>query len=159
MKRVMVAKGIRLLSVWVIGLFTFVCLLSSESFSDTPLYTSSASRIPGKVYWHTNLSSGWAEAKKRNLPMVIFITSERCTYCDAMKRNSWCNDQIQRSVSSQFVAIELKPGRNDATLSKIDVPAFPTTLVGIPDGKIISHAVGYQPPTELQSLLNRARTY
>ena len=150
MKRIMVPKGMAALMISAITL----SLVASRTQAETPRYvTAGTTPSNTQVFWHTNLKSGWAEARKRNLPMVIFITSRRCHYCDAMKRNTWCNDQVQRNMAGKFVAIELTPERNEATLKRIKIPAFPTTLLGIPSGKVIAHRVGYQPPTELRGLL------
>ena len=89
--------------------------------------------------------------------MVIFITSERCRYCDAMKRDTWCDGEISRRLSKDFVAIRLTPENNPETLSRINVKAYPTTLIGVPRGKIIDHRVGYQPATTIHHLLSQAR--
>lgn len=156
MNRFMVLKGHRIPAAVCLAALVLVAT-SKETRGETQLYASATAREPGKVYWHTDFNSGWAEAKRRNLPMVIFITSERCRYCDAMKRNTWCSKDIQSRVANDFVAIELKPGRNAKTLSRIKIPAYPTTLLGVPSGKVIAHRVGYQPPAELKALLAEAK--
>ncbi|NND98635.1 MAG: thioredoxin family protein [Pirellulaceae bacterium] len=109
--------------------------------------------------WYTDLQSGWLESKRLGLPMVIFITSDRCVYCDAMKRDTWCNSDIQNSLSGDFIAIRLTPKTNHETLSRIKIPAFPTTLLGSPSGKVIAHRVGYQPPRAMRGLLAEADQY
>lgn len=110
------------------------------------------------IAWHTDLRSGWLEAKRRNLPMLIFITSDSCIYCDAMKKNTWCNPTVQNRLAGKFVAIKLHKNRNQETLSRIKVDTYPTTLMGLPKGKIIGHRLGYQPPDALQAFLSEAKT-
>ena len=89
--------------------------------------------------------------------MVIFITTDRCRYCDAMKQDTWCNDSI-RSRLRDFVAIRLTPQRNSATLGRINVKMYPTTLMGVPEGKIVSHREGYQPPAAVHQLLTESES-
>ena len=159
MNRIMVWKGIRSLAALGLAVIVFSSI-ARHSSADTPQsYVSIGNARASEIYWHTDLRSGWAEAHQRKLPMVIFITSNRCHYCDAMKRDTWRNDSIRRQIAGGFVAIELNPQRNAETLARIDVPAYPTTLLGIPDGKVIAHRVGYQQPNQLRGLLAEADSH
>ncbi|MEM9368191.1 MAG: thioredoxin family protein [Planctomycetota bacterium] len=122
--------------------------------------TSSSRNIPGQtspaLSWHDDLQSGWEASKSTGRPMLIFITSESCVYCDAMKDQTICNDRILRRLADRFVAIRLRPKVNGRVLSRIKVPAYPTTLVAAPEGKVIAHKVGYQPVDALAQLLESA---
>ncbi|TWU26796.1 hypothetical protein Pla52o_06510 [Novipirellula galeiformis] len=108
------------------------------------------------VGWHRTLRSGWLEARKRNLPMVIYISSDHCAYCDAMKRDTWSNQSVEQRVSQDFVAILLTPRENAETLGRVNVSMYPTTLVGMPEGKIVAHRAGYQPAAALHQFLSDA---
>ena len=118
----------------------------------------STTEMSRPVNWHTDLQSGWREAKSRNVPMVIFITTDSCIYCDAMKRDTWCNDSVANRLSKGFVAIHLNKHKNQQTLGRIEVTTYPTTILGTPNGKVIGHRLGYQPPTELHAFLGEAKT-
>lgn len=149
MKRIMVLLGLG------------SCLLLSSSLSshaDMPVSVSDDRKglIEPLVTWHTDLQSGWRESKRLGVPMVIFITSEDCVYCDAMKQNTWCNQSIKQRLANKFVAIRLNPKRNGSTLDRIKIETYPTTLLGSPNGKVIAHRVGYQPPEALQAFLVEA---
>lgn len=125
-----------------------------DASAEMPRLTSSSARpLAPRVTWHRDLNSGWAEAIRRKVPMVIYITTERCRYCDAMKRDTWCNELVQSDLAGDFVAIELSPQANASTLGRIDVKTYPTTLIGVPEGKIVEHRTGYQPAAEMRSLL------
>ncbi|EMI52856.1 thioredoxin family protein [Rhodopirellula sallentina] len=116
--------------------------------------TSSRTVADDGLRWHDNLESGWKEAKATGRPMVIFITSEQCVYCDAMKRDTLCDESIRKRLLSRFVPIRLRPGPNNRVLSRIDVPAYPTTLIAHPKGKVIAHRVGYQPVKNFHEMLS-----
>lgn len=85
--------------------------------------------------------------------MVIFITSNRCSYCDAMKNSTWRDQSVLQKIRNGFVAIRLTPDRNGDDLKRIHVPAYPTTLVGTPKGRVVGHRIGYQPAGEVHTLL------
>ena len=143
--------------VWM-GLGSLLILSSTSNVSaEMPRYVTPSGVPASSVVWHETLNAGWKESRRRGVPMVIYITSERCKYCDAMKRDTWCHESVRHRLARSFVAIRLTPRRNSATLSRIDVQTYPTTLVGIPEGKIISHRNGYQPPAALHGLLTEAK--
>ena len=107
------------------------------------------------VAWYEDFDAGWQAAKESRRPMVIFISSKRCYYCDAMKQSTWVDRGVLDKIKQKFVAIRLTPERNSKVLERIDVPAYPTTLVGHPDGHILGHRVGFQPASAMQSFLNK----
>lgn len=139
-----------------------VCLLL---FSPLCVGSSSDAASPGRlggsgmlgIQWHRNFNQGWAAAKNANRPLLIYITAPGCVYCDAMKRDTWCDAAIETEVTDDFIAIELSPEQNAEVLSRIKVQAYPMTLVGSPEGKILDHRVGYQPPHEMRQLLRATR--
>lgn len=148
MKRFMVALGLGSL------------LLSYSARAEMPRSLgSTANSLPTSptIVWHDTLETGWQESRKRDVPMVIYITSERCHYCEAMKRDAWCDETVRQRLSRGYVAIRLSPQQNSATLDRINVKAYPTTLVGIPRGKIIAQRTGYQPASALHQLLSEAK--
>ncbi|MCA9139799.1 MAG: thioredoxin family protein [Planctomycetales bacterium] len=155
-KRIMVCHGqyVRIAVMATVAIMS--CQFASAEMPTTnspQLVRAGATSHEEGVVWYDDLESGWKAAKASHRPMVIFITSQRCRYCDAMKRDTWRDGGVLQRVKNGFVAIRLSPDRNSETLGRIHVPAYPTTLIGHPDGKIIAHKVGYQPPTEMHRLL------
>ena len=143
-----------------LGFGSLLVFLSAQALAEMPVSVTSKGSEPPRpsVTWHTDLQSGWRESKRRGIPMLIFITTDNCTYCTAMKKDSWCDATIQQRVAHSFVGVRLTPQRNARTLKRIKVPSFPTTLAGSPDGKIIGHRIGYQPPGELHQFLSEIVT-
>jgi protein disulfide-isomerase len=71
-----------------------------------------------------------------------------------MKRDTWCDQAIRERLASGFVAIRLTPRNNSKVLKRIKISSYPTTLIGVPQGKIVDHRVGYQPPASMHQLLS-----
>ena len=109
---------------------------------------------PVSLVWHDNLDEGWRESKRRGLPMVVFITSDNCVYCDAMKKDTWCDGEVLGQLRQNFVAIQLKRDRDSELLSRIKVPSYPMTLVASPEGKVMDQRIGYQPPEQVRKLFS-----
>jgi hypothetical protein len=140
-----------------IGILCISGSVASVANAEIPLGRLAASPVNSQssIVWHEDLDSGWRESKRTGRPMVIFITSARCRYCDAMKSATWRDLGIKSRVGNEFVAVQLCPERNAKELSRIQVDVYPTTIVALPQGKVIDHRKGYQPPDLLHSLLNR----
>lgn len=150
MNRIMVVLGLGSLLLAVVSV--------PNLRAEMPRFVS-ASGVPttAPVVWHKSLKSGWAEARRRDVPMVIYITSENCQYCEAMKRDTWCDHAIGQRLSHDFVAIRLTPKENLETINRIKLKMFPATLIGLPQGKIIDHRYGYQPSGEIHQVLSNAK--
>jgi len=130
---------------------------ASETRAATfPAVSESFVASNGQLEWFEDLETGWREAKRSGRPMLIFITSGSCQFCDAMKQRTLDDSAVRRRLAKGFVPIRLRPDRNAAVLSRITVKAFPTTLLAMPAGKVIGHRVGYQPPAQLHALLSEA---
>ncbi|MFG0261318.1 MAG: thioredoxin family protein [Novipirellula sp. JB048] len=159
MKRIMVR--LRQHAVWgtVLAAVVFALLHAVPVAAEMPLrsvVTSRPQAAPPQVRWHRTLRAGWQEARQRNLPMVIYISSDHCAYCDAMKRDTWSDRSVEQRVSQDFVAILLTPRENAETLGRVNVAMYPTTLIGMPEGKIVAHRAGYQPAAALHQFLSNA---
>jgi thioredoxin-related protein len=143
--------------VWVV--LTSLIVSASDSLfavSPSPMTASDSSglrRPLAGIRWHRDFDQGWAEAKRSNRPLLIYITAPNCIYCEAMKRDTWCDQSIEAAVGQEFVAIQLSPEENANVISRIKVETYPMTLIGIPEGKIVAHRKGYQPPSEMKTLL------
>ncbi|WP_372896442.1 thioredoxin family protein [Stieleria sp.] len=158
MKRFMVCTGqYALLAIVVLFAVSHCTAHAADLVGNYPHPVGhTVSSAESAIQWHEDLDAGWRAAKQSGRPMVIFITSSRCRYCDAMKRDTWTDGTIRSRLKNGFVAIRLSPDRNAEVLRRIDVPAYPTTLIGHPDGKVLAHKVGYQPPGALHQLLGAA---
>lgn len=166
MKRIMVRRGLKAAFAFL-ALIAFLgpstCSAHSPTVAQSPTVDATnvvnSSRLvsvtssEGRVTWHEDFNDGWRVARESGRPMVIYITSQRCRYCEAMKRDTWRNGSILKRVKDGFVAIRLSPERNSEVLKRIKVPAYPMTLIGHPKGRILAHKVGYQPPSQMHQLL------
>ncbi|QDT02754.1 hypothetical protein K227x_11320 [Rubripirellula lacrimiformis] len=150
----------------IVGLGIVISLASAQAgWAEMPQrasttvarYPTQQSEIRPTISWHTSLESGWAESRRRNVPMVIYITTDPCKYCNAMKNDTWRDRSVQQDLAGDFVAIELSPEQNSSTLHRIKIDAYPTTLIGVPEGKIIASRQGYQPAAAMKSLLREAK--
>ncbi len=134
-----------------------IALLSNSVRAESPYVTPVSYEIqsPSAITWHRDLESGWRESRRTGRPMVIFITAAHCRYCDAMKSATWHDRSVESRVAADFVAVQLCPEENSAELSRVQVNVYPTTIVALPQGKVVDHRKGFQTPALLHGLLSR----
>lgn len=120
--------------------------------------TIASSGLLNEPRWHEELETGWEASKETGRPMLIFITTEQCTFCDAMKENTLCDPTVRERLFRRFIPIRLRPDANNRVLSRIKVTTFPTTLVAHPRGKVLAHRIGYQPVDRFHELLSEVAT-
>ena len=114
--------------VWMglVSLLLPIVSVTPAAHAEMPRHESSPLSVPAPgIQWHETLDSGWAESRRRNLPMVIYITSDNCHYCDAMRQNTWCNASVRSRIAKGFIPIRLSRHRNSATLGRIQVEMYP----------------------------------
>lgn len=142
---------------WAIGgvILAVGSLISGNAIAQFPLSGLGAG-FKKQIFWHDNLDSGWRESQRTGRPMVIYITAAQCRYCDAMEQITWHDRAIETRVSEQFVAVQLSAERNARELNRIHVAMYPMTIVAVPQGKVVDHCKGFQPPELIIELLNRA---
>jgi protein disulfide-isomerase len=138
------------------GVLIATIVFASPSFAETSTSVDPSSQRIST--WREDLSTGWQESKQRNVPMVVYITCDPCVYCDAMSEQTWCDRSIVGKLRGGFVPIRLDRDRDSKLLSRIRIPAYPLTLVASPNGKVLSHRVGFQPPDAIQNMLNEAQS-
>lgn len=106
--------------------------------------------------WYDTLELGWNAARDTGRPMLILITSEHCPYCDVMKEVTLSDPTVRDRLLRRFIPIRLRPSSNARVLSRVEVTAFPTTLLAHPRGKVVAHRIGFQPVDQFHQFLNEA---
>lgn len=133
-------------------------VMATRIASATPVDGQNRVVAEPQIQWFDSLESGWKAARETGRPMVIFITSEHCAYCDAMKKNTLCESSVRDRLLERFIPIRLRPDSNAQVLSRVEVTAFPTTLVALPRGKVVAHRIGYQPVDQFHQFLSEVAT-
>ena len=89
-------------------------------------------------------------------PVFLFVTSEECSYCKKMERESLKNQQIIRKLSTDFVPARLKLDPESQLARDLKVTMFPTTVIIAPDGKIVDYVRGYMSGDKLTACISKA---
>lgn len=110
-------------------------------------------RSKASIEWEKDPAVAAEQARKSGKPIIVYITADYCGYCRKMERESWSDKDVTKTVSENFVALKLDAEKHEKLVARLDVRAYPTTLVFGGDGKHITTAEGFLSRADLLKLL------
>ncbi len=96
------------------------------------------------IAWADNYPSAQQQADQTGKPIVLFFTGNWCVPCKIMKRQVWADDDVMKTVNSDFVpvSIDVDDPNNASLLVRYNVGGTPITIVTDPNGKALRWRVG-----------------
>ncbi|TWT75493.1 thiol:disulfide interchange protein precursor [Posidoniimonas polymericola] len=134
-----------------LALFALLIMTPSSAALAGPVENAPAHNAP--VFRHPSVDAAWQAAQKTKRPMLLFVSSENCTYCVKMLRDTYSNPQIAAALAQSCEPVTVMREDNQALVKKLQVRAFPTTVIVGSDGKEIARVEGYQPPQKFAELM------
>ena len=107
------------------------------------------------IIWADNYTSAQHQSAQSDKPIILFFTGKWCVPCKVMKRQVWADDQVIKTVNSEFipVTINVDDPDNAAILVRYNVGSTPITIVTDPNGNALQWRVGEIGKSEFLELL------
>lgn len=109
-----------------------------------------------KVNWLESYRTAREKGTDSSRPVFLFVTSEECSYCRKMERESLKDQEIVKKLSSNFIPARLKLDPESQLARELKVTMFPTTVIIAPDGKIVDYVRGYMSEGKLTACISKA---
>ena len=106
------------------------------------------------IAWNTDVGRAWKTAQATNRPLLLFVTSSHCPYCRRMESDTLSDPDVVRRINDSYVPVVLNSQDSSAITARLQVRAVPTTLVMLPDGRIVDRIQGYVSAAKLQHRLD-----
>jgi thiol:disulfide interchange protein len=97
-------------------------------------------------------------AQRSGRMIVVTVGADWCHYCKKMERDVWQQPHIATLIGESFIPLRLTSEHHRELVERLQVQAFPTTLVFSPDRKLIARIDGYVDAASMQAALERLRT-
>jgi hypothetical protein len=133
-----------------------VTIVAGQASAAEMLRTSTSVAVK-PVAWRESVDDAWKESQQAGRPMLVFVTRERCFYCDKMKQSTYVAQPVVASLNADFVPLLLDGGRDSPLLRDLRVSAFPSTFVISPQAVILDRIDGYVSPETLATRLAALR--
>jgi thioredoxin-like negative regulator of GroEL len=108
------------------------------------------------IRWRADYNTARKEAQEKGLPLMVEVGTEECFYCKKQDATTFRDPDVIALVNARFVPVRVDANRDPVFAQALRVQIYPTTVVGAPDGKILSFLQGYTPADQLAEALKRA---
>ncbi len=105
----------------------------------------SCNKASAEIKWEKDLASAMKKAKDKNLPIMIDVYTDWCTWCKELDKNTYSHKDVI-DVAKKMVSVKLNPetSQEGAEIAKkYGVQGFPTILFISADGLILENVGGY----------------
>ncbi|MEQ9091108.1 MAG: thioredoxin fold domain-containing protein [Balneola sp.] len=141
---------------------TIPLLLALLSISTTLAQESS---VDSGVEWQT-LEEAQKKAKETGKKVLVFGYADWCTYCMKMRKETYPEDNVQKSLSDDFIPVQINGESEEEIVFNgkryksyelaryLRLTSYPTHYFLNSDGKIIGAQPGFLPAEVFSPLMN-----
>lgn len=134
----------------VLRIGMFLCLVGAFA------QTCSAQQV-GPIKWLKSARKATELAVRTGKPILVFVRSARCHFCDKLKANVLQRPNVASRVTRDFVPLVLSQEDNAEVLASLKVTSFPSTLVFTPKREFVHRVDGYVGPDKFLAEIDKAK--
>jgi uncharacterized protein YyaL (SSP411 family) len=108
----------------------------------------------GSVKWAASLNDALGSAKSKDKPVMIDFHSERCGWCKVMDKQTYSDAKVISRLE-KFVPVKVDADRDYSAVQKYKIAGLPTIVFLSPKGDVIHKVVGYRPPQQFISEMEK----
>ncbi|PCG20857.1 thioredoxin fold domain-containing protein [Brachyspira sp. G79] len=111
----------------------------------TVLSIIACNKASAEIKWEKDLASAMKKAKEKNLPIMIDVYTDWCTWCKELDKNTYANKEVI-DMAKKMVSVKLNPetSKEGAEIAqRYGVQGFPTILFISADGFVLENIGGY----------------
>ena len=112
---------------------------------------------PSQIVWMADVTKAWEISQQWKQPLLLFISSENCLYCDKMKEETYGDVKVAADINESFVAASIMGKDWQVLVKKLSVKHYPATVIISPHNKVLDRIEGFVAPTELRTRLATAQ--
>lgn len=105
----------------------------------------SCNKASAEIKWEKDLATAMKKAKDKNLPIMIDVYTDWCTWCKELDKNTYSHKEVM-NVAKKMVSVKLNPETSEEgkeIAKRYGVQGFPTILFISADGFILENVGGY----------------
>jgi len=106
---------------------------------------------PAPALFHDDVNVAWRTAQESQRPLLLFVTTDGCYYCEKMLHTTYEDATVTRQLGATFVAAMVEYDREPVLARRLGVRAFPTTIIIDAQGNVRDSIRGYVKPDQLRA--------
>jgi thiol-disulfide isomerase/thioredoxin len=101
--------------------------------------SSSSSIVNGqqKSLWRYDFAQAEAEARQKDLPLLVHFYGDGCPPCEAMERRVLNTRELREQLEGNVILVKVNGNANPALRQRFSVNSWPQDFFVLPDGKVI----------------------
>ncbi len=111
--------------------------------------------VAEEVQWLRSAEQAADIATKTGKPILVYVRSASCHYCDLMQSNVWQDPTASAIVMRDFVPLKLTQEENAASVQVLQVTRFPATIIFSADRRYVDKIDGYLAPQQFLAAVNK----
>lgn len=124
-------------------LATLAVLLPNVAVAQTSAHKNVAQ---DGIFDHATVEGAWKEAILRRRPLLVMFTSDNCTYCRKMAKETFGNPQVQHLLRGRTESVMAHSDDYAALIKKLGIRGYPSSLLISPEGEVLEFIEGYLEP-------------
>lgn len=114
-----------------------------------------AASLTARINWHSSMTVAAREHERTGKPILLYLYADWCPYSRQMDRQTWSDpDVAQRAQEFVCVRIDVESEEGKAIVQRLNIQAFPTTIVYDPDDDNLRVLTGFQCSRAVTTALN-----
>jgi thioredoxin-related protein len=106
--------------------------------------------------WRPDARSAWKASQASGRPLLLYVTSRYCPYCDLMERDTFSDPAVQELMRDSFEPVRVLADQEPNLTRNLRVQAYPTTVVVDSDNRVLASIKGYVQPRAFEQQLRDA---
>ncbi|MEO8271541.1 MAG: thioredoxin family protein [Aureliella sp.] len=108
-----------------------------------------------EIQWLRSAEKAGEVAAQSGKPILVYIRSSNCHYCDLMQTNVWQDPATVDTVMRDFVPLKLTREENPEAVKVLQVKGFPTTVIFSADRRYVDRLDGYVEADRFRSAVGK----
>lgn len=117
------------------------------------MFLSINSAYADGIQWHGYSNAVYQTAKTSNLPVMIFVMSDTCHWCEKMSSTTLTAPRVIKIINEHFYPVILHANQNIPAFKKLGLQGVPAIVILDANGKIAKKLAGYNDPETLYAQL------
>ncbi len=107
----------------------------------------------------TSLPAAQRAARRQRRPLIVYVGTQNCPFCDKMRRDTLANVRVRTEVVAGFESVSIEQRDEPTWAEQQGLRIYPTTLVFGSDGELIDRMEGYVKPSDFLQRLKMSREH
>jgi thioredoxin-related protein len=130
------------------------CLLGSNLLG-LNLLAQQPAESNAEIPWLRSATEAAMLSQKTGKPILVYIRSKNCHYCDLLQKNTWQNPETRTQVMRDMIPLKLTLEENKEAVEAMKVKGFPSVVIFSPRREYLARMDGYMSPEQFQSKVSQ----